>query len=321
MLDSVMELTANVEDVTAQLADMLGIDQQELTELFQQLSGQETAQAEDISFAGQALEEPVQTMQDEGSGVPVIVEETVQEPQRSREETTGETVKDVQAEPQQTAESSTDAVTVQAQETGTEKKQTSQDKEEKGQNLSQQPQTFSQNTVQTQNVVQEASVERFDMERTQDIIDQIADYVKIHNSEQVSSMEIQLNPANLGTVNLQVVSKEGTISAQLTAQDEAVRAALESQVTQLKEALEAQGLKIDAVEVTVASHAFEQNLEQQDRQEEEAEKSSARKSGRRLLDLDELSGDGEDVLDEMSDADRLQAEMMRMGGNRLNYQV
>lgn len=159
----------------------------------------------------------------------------------------------------------------------------------------------------------------FDLQQTRELIDQIADYVRVHHSEKVSSMEIQLNPASLGSVSLQVVAKDGVISAQLAAQDEAVRAALESQITQLKESLEAQGLKVDAVEVTTQSHAFEQNLQQQDKNsEQQAER--AKKNARKILNLDEM--DQEEMLDEeISDADRLQIEMMRMGGNKLNFRV
>lgn len=160
---------------------------------------------------------------------------------------------------------------------------------------------------------------RMDLEQTRELINQIADYVRVNRSETISSMEIQLHPVELGTVNLQVVAKDGNISARLAVQDEAVRAALESQVVQLRETLQEQGLKIDAVEVTVATHEFEQNLDQHGREAEE-NAAKEKKNGRKILDLNEI---GQEELDgdEMSDADRLQIEMMRMGGNRLNYRV
>ncbi len=161
--------------------------------------------------------------------------------------------------------------------------------------------------------------ETFDLQRTREMIDQIADYVRVHHSEKISAMEIQLHPVELGTVNLQVVAKDGAVSAQLTVQDEAIRAALEGQMMQLRESLQEQGLKIDAVEVTVASHEFEENLDQQGRDAEE-EAAREKKSGRRILDLNEI---GQEELEEMemSDAERLQVEMMRMGGNRMNFRV
>lgn len=160
---------------------------------------------------------------------------------------------------------------------------------------------------------------RMDIEQTRELINQIADYVKVSRSETISSMEIQLHPVELGTVNLEVMAKDGNVSARLAVQDETVRAALESQIVQLRETLQEQGLKIDAVEVTVATHEFEQNLDQHGREAEE-NAAKEKKSGRRILDLNEI---GQDEFEDgdMSDADRLQVEMMRMGGNRLNLRV
>ncbi|MBO5241435.1 MAG: flagellar hook-length control protein FliK [Lachnospiraceae bacterium] len=157
-----------------------------------------------------------------------------------------------------------------------------------------------------------------DIEQTRELINQIADYVKVSRSETISSMEIQLHPVELGTVNLEVVAKDGNVSARLAVQDEAVRAALESQVTQLRETLQEQGLKIDAVEVTVATHEFEQNLDQHGREAEE-QAAKEKKNGRKILDLNEMEEEFEDG--DMSEADRLQVEMMRMGGNRLSLRV
>lgn len=158
--------------------------------------------------------------------------------------------------------------------------------------------------------------------RAQEIIDQIADYVKVHHSQQITEMEIQLNPASLGNVHLQIASKDGVISAQLMAQDEAVRAALDSQLQQLKESLEAQGLKVSEVEVTVASHQFEENLDQQGREAEEQAMEQSKRSSRRILNLDQMDEDGELIDGEpLDEAERLQVEMMRMGGNKLNFRV
>jgi len=71
--------------------------------------------------------------------------------------------------------------------------------------------------------------------------------------------------------------------------------------------------------VTVATHEFEQNLDQHGRDAEE-NAAKEKKNGRRILDLNEIGQDDFDG-EEMSEADRLQVEMMRMGGNRLNLRV
>ena len=82
--------------------------------------------------------------------------------------------------------------------------------------------------------------------------------------------------------------------------------------------LEAQGMKVDAIEITEHSHQLEQNLDQNGGQQESAE--AQKKSGRRLLNLDELPEE-EAYEEEMTQAEKLQIEMMRMGGNKLNFQV
>lgn len=64
-------------------------------------------------------------------------------------------------------------------------------------------------------------------------------------------------------MHVAVTAKEGIVTAQLTAQNEQVKAALENQLTALKEQFNNQGIKVEAVEITVQSHGFEseQNLE------------------------------------------------------------
>ena len=104
---------------------------------------------------------------------------------------------------------------------------------------------------------------------TMDLLEQVAEQIRVNVSEGTSSMEMQLNPENLGKVYVNISSKEGVIHAQLAASNEAVRAALETQVADLRQNLNQAGVKVDAVEVTVASHEFEKNLEQNQESEKQ----------------------------------------------------
>jgi flagellar hook-length control protein FliK len=178
-------------------------------------------------------------------------------------------------------------------------------------------QTFGQTDVVT--TAQDTSFS--EMARTQEILDQIAEYVKINARPEVTEMEIQLNPANLGTVNLQVAAKDGTITAQLITQNEQVRQALESQAFVLKDSLEQQGIKVDAVEVTIASHEFERNLEQDNGQSEtEQAYEKQLKKGTRRINLEGMSEDEIDNLaDEMSEAEMIQIDMMNRNGNKIDF--
>ncbi len=92
------------------------------------------------------------------------------------------------------------------------------------------------------------------------ILNQVLDGIKVMTSENMSSMEMQLNPESLGKLSIQVISKNGVVTAQIAAQSEAVKEAVESQIAVLRQNMEEHGLKIEDVEVTVASHGFEQDM-------------------------------------------------------------
>ncbi len=171
----------------------------------------------------------------------------------------------------------------------------------------------------------ESPVERFEQtlssKQTREVIDQIAEHARVSGGDKMTSMEMMLNPANLGSIRLVLQSENGVVRGQLQASDDAVRAALESQLQQLRDALVEQGVKVEALEVTVAGHQLEQNLDQSGEQaEKEAERMAGIKNPRRILDLNEI-GDEEEAAEEMTQAERLEVEMMRMGGNRMSYQV
>lgn len=160
----------------------------------------------------------------------------------------------------------------------------------------------------TQTVVQA----RMDVEN---ILRQVSQMTRVFVNQAESSIEMQLNPANLGKIYLQVLSREGVITAQIAAQNEAVKEVLENQVAMLKENMNQQGLKVEAIEVTIASHEFERNLEenQQNAAKEQQEQESA-KAGRRNLNLNSL-----DELDGvMSEEESLAAKMMAEQGNSMD---
>lgn len=163
----------------------------------------------------------------------------------------------------------------------------------------------------------EAPVEQpiYQSAQPEQIMNQIVEYMKINVSEDTQKMEMQLHPASLGTVNVQIAAKDGVITAQFTAQNETVRAAIESQMIQLKEQFEEQGIKVNAVEVTVANHAYgDQSFEGQENMDQD--KGNAKKSTRRI-NLD-LMGE-EDELAEMEDSERIAVEMMQANGNTVDY--
>lgn len=150
-----------------------------------------------------------------------------------------------------------------------------------------------------------------------DVINQIARNVRVTISEAATSMEMQLNPEHLGKIYLNISEREGVIRAQITAQNEAVKEALETQLVELRTNLSQQGIKVDAVEVTVGTHEFEQNLEGNAKQEEQQgqQMEESQKQTRRNLNLDDLDG----LSGLMTEEEQLAAQIMRDNGNQVDY--
>ena len=150
---------------------------------------------------------------------------------------------------------------------------------------------------------------------TQDIMRQIMDYMRIQVKADTSSLEMQLHPESLGTLHIQVASKGGILTANFITQSEAVRAALESQMVQLRESFEQQGVKVEAIEVTVQSHAFERNLEQGRGQGGDQSQPERRARTRRINLDDSLK------VENLEEEDALAAEMMAASGSQVDYTV
>jgi flagellar hook-length control protein FliK len=132
-----------------------------------------------------------------------------------------------------------------------------------------------------------------------DIVKQIINSVKVSGNTSIQSMEIQLNPEHLGKVNLTVTSKNGVITAQIVAQNEEVKKAIESQIATLKENFESQGIKIEAVEVTVQSHAFESGQNLQGNNSEQGKNSKGTRRHISLEEFESLGDESEELIDNL----------------------
>lgn len=185
------------------------------------------------------------------------------------------------------------------------------------QNLNQNPFSVLANPEQTLGVDGTETL-RFSYSMVDDIMNQIGDYVKTNVTADVKQMEIQLTPANLGHVHINIASKNGVITAQIAAENEIVKNAIELQVVQLKERLESQGVKIEAVEVTVASHEFERNLDGNNENRETNE--DVKKTSSKKWNLSEMDGDLLEA-ESLSEAEQVELDMMKLAGNQLNYMV
>lgn len=325
-------LMSEVTELLGQLAEGLNLTPEEMQQLSEQLSElQQNMTMEEVTEQPQSENVSVNTkvqpeteMQD--NVVLTEAKETeVQDGRKTEETVVSDTAKQAEEADEQTMIKQTEDVT--QEQSGEEaKKDTSNQqktelpettaKSQTGTKSSPQEQVSFQTTTQTINngqtveVVQTVTQSQIDVES---ILRQISQMTRISVTQAQSSIEMQLNPENLGKVYLQVVSKAGAITAQIAAQNEAVKEVIESQIAVLKENMNQQGMKVEAIEVTVASHEFERNLEEnQDnpaKEQQEAEKPSRRSIN--LNQLDELEG-------LMSEEEALVAKIMQENGNSVN---
>lgn len=147
----------------------------------------------------------------------------------------------------------------------------------------------------------------------ENIMRQIMDHMQVQLNADSTEVNMQLHPESLGTLQIRISAKEGVMTAQFTTTSETVKAVLEGQMIQLQQQLDQQNIKVEAIEVTVQSHAFESALEKGNEQQPEEE---AKKNKTRRIDLN-LFEDSQDLETE----DRILAEMMEASGNSVDYLV
>nr|MCR5452600.1 flagellar hook-length control protein FliK [Lachnospiraceae bacterium] len=161
---------------------------------------------------------------------------------------------------------------------------------------------------------------------TRNVIEQIVTAARTNITDSVRSVEMELNPHNLGKMLMQVTEREGEVSARLVAENQTVKEALETQLANLRDRLNEQGIKVTSVEVTVSTHEFEQNLEEgmtrqnfegnSNERQNESENRADRRMQRGGIDLSNMDG-----ISELSEEEELLASMMADAGNRMSLKA
>lgn len=128
------------------------------------------------------------------------------------------------------------------------------------------------------------------------VVRQIVNGVRVNLTEEVRTIEVALTPEHLGKVNITVASKNGILTASMVVQNEMVKNVIENQLTMLKTQFESQGIRVEHVEVTVASHEFDSDM-QDGSDDRNNTKSGAR---RKFRGIDELTDDKSDIIDEQN---------------------
>lgn len=333
------QIIGEIKDLTQELMAQLELSPEELPQAMEQLENLLTADLEEQpgelpeqylqpELEGQVAEASEKTMENSGevlqntSAEAAVSDQKVKEmdgQEHAAETDAPEEVEQEQQSQKTEVQNQTDSEEY-GQEDSSEKSlsDTSQGSKTTEKSDSPQHHVTYQTTTQTVNqgqaleVTQTVVQTRIDVE---DIMRQVSQMTRVMVTQAESSIEMQLNPANLGKVYLQVISREGMITAQIAAQNEAVKEALENQVAILKENMNQQGIKVEAIEVTIASHEFERNLEQnQQNMPGEQQEADSGKSSRRNINLnspEELEGG-------LSEEEDLAAKIMAEQGNSMD---
>jgi flagellar hook-length control protein FliK len=317
------ELLGNIEDLGSSLMEQLDLQPDQMEELISQLdrmaAAQQTQTGADVVQESAAADVVPETQSD--TAVEISVSEPQQNPAIRGKETEDKnpaaqvSAEESKAEPKDTQiRVETTAADEQSNFRGT-KEQTSSGADQ-GAALSNPAGEMAPGTAVEAPVAETEAPLSYTSVDALDLIDQVAENVKVVLANDSTSMEMQLNPENLGKIYLNVSTKEGMVNAQIAAQNEAVKEALETQIATLRENLNQAGVKVDAIEVTVASHEFEKNLEQNEHrgEQQQAEEAEAQPSARRNIrmdSLDELSG-------LMTEEEILAAQIMKDNGNSVD---
>lgn len=137
-----------------------------------------------------------------------------------------------------------------------------------------------------------------------DILRQVIEQIKVFSGSDMNRLEVQLYPQHLGKLQIQVMMKNGSMTAQITTETEMAKAAVEHQLQQLKDTFREQNMKVDAVEVSVATSDFRREQERQD----SAGEQKGSRSGRSRLSMNEFGMPGDELTEEELAAERLEAQ-------------
>ena len=149
---------------------------------------------------------------------------------------------------------------------------------------------------------------------TTDIIRQIVDQISIAKTTGESVIEMQLNPENLGKLYINVTERNSEITARIAVSNETVKNALESQMAALRENLQDANIRVNDVEITIATHEFERNLEQN------AGNENGRQDGQQFTHQSSSNGGiRTDHNETASDEAGLAAQIMRDNGNSVDF--
>ena len=319
---TLMDVVSAVETATTELCEQAGMTVEEL-QVFAELNANTT---ENADFTGMQLEE---TMDGEISmkEVSAVASDVTTENGEGVTETADDIIVEVKKTPTDVTQSENKVAIVQegasSENAENQNPMAGNQEENSAMEDGEQNQTIGnvQTTVQT--IATENGVQTVFTRLTDalDMVKQIVEQIRVQITPDTTSMEMQLNPENLGKVTLNVSAKNGIITAQMTVENDAVKAAVESQMLQLKESLNNQGLKVEAIEVSVETRSFERQEQNSGQGKQNAEEIVEKQNTirRRNINLREALAEGGMQEDGLTEEELLTQKLMKAHGNTLDF--
>ena len=144
-----------------------------------------------------------------------------------------------------------------------------------------------------------------------EIVYQVVERIRVSISPENTSMEMHLNPENLGRVSINITSKAGVMTATINTENRQAREAIESQLQILKENIEAKGIRVEAVEVRISDFNFADS--------KNSESSTENQNGERSGNRRRTGGIGAVETDEITEAQRIAQEVLSDTGSTVSY--
>lgn len=125
-----------------------------------------------------------------------------------------------------------------------------------------------------------------------EIVNQIIDKIKVNINKDSTTMKLNLNPEHLGKVELAVTSKAGVMTAEFVVENKTAKEAIEKGLPALIEKFEEQGLKVEAVEVSISDYDFTRQ-DGERRQANDYSHSDKKKKRGGKINMDDMSVENE----------------------------
>ena len=302
LYDSLKDILSSVNEMREELVSEYDLSQEDLTDVIATMKEAKAPEEGEEKLFNEILQEvPKENIDKNTVKVEIKTDSGIPKPES------------IELEPENTISN--------MQETGTGTSNSSEHRE-MGSNLFKNQETINPFNQLVQNIVDAVNPETnevnayTDRAQMENIVRQITEKITVLAGTDETSMELQLHPASLGNVNILLTSSKDGITAKFTAQNEIVKEAVENQMQTLMQKFDEQGVKVTSVEVTIASHAFEQNLQQDDRGETARDQMEKNKKSLRRINLSEID---EEIEEEMTQAELIAAQMMAYNGNTIDF--